>query len=50
MDARVLRVTGDPAKVDDGIETYRSRVAPALKEQDGYAGARLMVNRDTGAA
>jgi heme-degrading monooxygenase HmoA len=49
MYARVLRVAGSPAKVDDGIETYRSRVAPALKEQDGYAGARLMVDRDTGA-
>jgi heme-degrading monooxygenase HmoA len=49
MYARVLRVTGSPAKVDDGVEIYKSRVAAALKEQDGYAGARLMVNRDTGA-
>ncbi|MDQ6848317.1 MAG: hypothetical protein M3019_12185 [Candidatus Dormibacteraeota bacterium] len=49
MYARVLRVTGDPAKVDDGIESYTSRVAPALKEQDGYAGARLLTNRETGA-
>jgi heme-degrading monooxygenase HmoA len=49
MFARVLRVTGDPAKADDGIETYRSRVAPALKEQGGYAGARLLINRETGA-
>jgi heme-degrading monooxygenase HmoA len=49
MYARVLRVNGDPAKADDGIETYRSRVAPALKEQGGYAGARLLINRETGA-
>ena len=49
MYARVLRVSGDPAKVDDGIETYKSRVAPALKEQEGYAGARLLTNRETGA-
>jgi heme-degrading monooxygenase HmoA len=49
MYARVLRVTGDPAKVDDGIEAYTSRVAAALKEQDGYAGARLLVDRQTGA-
>jgi heme-degrading monooxygenase HmoA len=49
MYARVLRVTGDPAKADDGIETYRSRVAPALKEQGGYAGARLLIDRETGA-
>jgi heme-degrading monooxygenase HmoA len=49
MYARVLRVAGDPSKVNDGIETYKSRVAPALKEQDGYAGARLLTNRETGA-
>jgi heme-degrading monooxygenase HmoA len=49
MYARVLRVTGDPAKVDDGIEAYRSRAAAALKEQGGYAGARLLIDRETGA-
>jgi Antibiotic biosynthesis monooxygenase len=48
MYARVVRVTGDPAKVDDGIETYRSRVGPVLREQDGYAGARLLIDRETG--
>lgn len=48
MYARVVRVAGDPAKVDDGIDAYRSRVPSALREQDGYAGARLMVNRETG--
>lgn len=50
MHARVLRLTGSAAKIDDGIEAYKSRVAPALREQGGYAGARLIVNRDTGAA
>jgi heme-degrading monooxygenase HmoA len=49
MYARVLRVTGDPAKVDDGIEAYRTRAAAALKEQGGYAGARLLIDRETGA-
>jgi heme-degrading monooxygenase HmoA len=49
MYARVLRVTGDPAKADEGIEAYRSRAAPALKEQGGYAGARLLIDRETGA-
>jgi heme-degrading monooxygenase HmoA len=49
MYARVLRISGDPAKADDGIEAYRSRVAPALNEQDGYAGARLLINSETGA-
>jgi heme-degrading monooxygenase HmoA len=47
--ARILRISGDPAKTDDGVEAYRSRVAPALNEQGGYAGARLFINSDTGA-
>lgn len=50
MYARVLRLSGSPTKVAEGIENYRSRVAPALREQDGYSGARLLVNRDTGAS
>lgn len=50
MYARVLRLTGSAAKVDDGIETFKSQVAPALKALDGYVGARLLVNRETGAS
>jgi heme-degrading monooxygenase HmoA len=50
MHARVLRLTGGADKVDDGIENYVSRVAPALREQDGYGGSRLLVDRDTGAS
>jgi heme-degrading monooxygenase HmoA len=49
MHARVLRLRGSAARVDDGIDMFKSRVAPALKEQDGYTGARLMVNHETGA-
>jgi heme-degrading monooxygenase HmoA len=50
MHARVLRLTGTADKVDDGVSNYASRVAPALREQDGYGGARLLVDRDTGAS
>jgi heme-degrading monooxygenase HmoA len=50
MHARVLRLKGSAEKVDDGIENYKSRVAPALRDQDGYGGARLLVNRETGAS
>ncbi len=50
MYARVLRLTGTADKVDDGVSNYASRVAPALREQDGYGGARLLVDRDTGAS
>jgi heme-degrading monooxygenase HmoA len=49
MHARVLRLRGSAEKIDDGIQNYKSDVARALKEQDGYAGARLLVNRETGA-
>jgi heme-degrading monooxygenase HmoA len=49
MHARVLRLKGAAEKIDGGVENYKSRVAPALREQDGYGGARLMVNRETGA-
>jgi heme-degrading monooxygenase HmoA len=49
MHARVLRLTGSTEKVDGGIENYTSRVVPALREQDGYGGARLLVDRETGA-
>lgn len=50
MHARVLRLTGSAEKVGDGIENYKSQVVPALREQDGYGGARLLVDRETGAS
>ncbi len=49
MHARVLRLTGSVDKIEDGVENYTSNVARALNEQEGYAGARLLVNRETGA-
>ena len=49
MYARILRLTGSADKVDDGVRNYATRVAPALREQDGYGGARLLIDRDTGA-
>jgi heme-degrading monooxygenase HmoA len=48
MYARVLRLQGDASKADAVIENYESRVAPALREQGGYAGARLLVDREQG--
>jgi len=48
MYARILRLTGSAEKIDDGVENYKSRVAPALRDQDGYGGARLLVNREAG--
>ncbi len=48
MYARVLRLHGDSSKADAGIENYVSSVAPALRQQGGYAGARLLVDREHG--
>jgi len=48
MYARVLRLHGDASKADAAIENYVSTVAPALREQGGYAGARLLVDREHG--
>lgn len=50
MHARVLRLKGTADKVDAGIENYRSQVVPSLREQDGYSGARLLVDRESGTA
>ena len=50
MHARVVRLAGSTDKVDAGIENYASRVVPALREQEGYSGARLLVDRDTGSS
>jgi hypothetical protein len=38
-------VNGSPEKIDEGVEAYKSRVVPALRERDGYSGARLIVDR-----
>jgi hypothetical protein len=46
----VLRLNGSREKIDEGVEAYKSRVAPAFRERDGYSGARLIVDRRTGAA
>ena len=48
MHARVLRFKGEAAKVDAGIDAYVTRTVPALREQEGYRGARLFVDRDRG--
>jgi heme-degrading monooxygenase HmoA len=48
--ARVLRLNGSPEKIDEGVAAYKSGVVPALMERDGYSGARLIVDRGTGAA
>ncbi len=45
---RVTTVEGDPAKVNEGISSYKSRVVPTIKQQRGARAAILLVNRQAG--
>lgn len=46
--ARVSILMGDPAKIDEGIRTARDEVLPALRGIDGWKGAILVADRETG--
>jgi Antibiotic biosynthesis monooxygenase len=45
---RVTTVEGDPAKVDQGISDYKTRVVPVVQQQPGGRAAILLVNRKAG--
>jgi heme-degrading monooxygenase HmoA len=45
---RVTTLQGDPAKVNEGISSYKSRVVPTIKQQPGGRAAILLVNRAAG--
>jgi hypothetical protein len=44
----VTTLEGDPAKVNEGISSYKSRVVPTIKQQSGGRAAILLVNRKAG--
>ncbi|HEY7034711.1 MAG TPA: antibiotic biosynthesis monooxygenase [Thermomicrobiales bacterium] len=48
MYARVATVQVRVEKLDDAIEIYREGVVSALREQPGFQGVELLVNRETG--
>lgn len=48
MHARILRIKASPDKVDAGTENFKSQALPTVKAQDGYAGSRLLLDRQTG--
>lgn len=48
MIARVATVQVRPDRIEDAIHIYREGVVPALLQQTGFAGAELLVNRETG--
>jgi len=47
MYARATAVRIDPSRIDQGIRKF-NEVVPTLRPIPGYAGAALLVNRDTG--
>ena len=48
MYARQTRISGDPAKIDEGIQHIRETVLPALEAAPGFKGFTLLVDRETG--
>ena len=47
MNARVVTARLRPDKVEEAVSQYRSEVVPAAKQQQGYRGKLLFVNRDS---
>jgi len=50
MHARLTTVHFAPDKIDEAIRLWQDSVVPAAKQQTGFKGARLLVNRQTGTA
>jgi hypothetical protein len=46
--ARVTTVEGDPAKIDQGISSFKTRIVPTIQKQRGGRAAILLVNRKAG--
>ena len=47
---RVVRLKGDPAKVEEQIRLWTQDVLPVIKKQKGFTGVTLLGNRKTGDA
>jgi heme-degrading monooxygenase HmoA len=48
MFARVTTVYIKPDRVDKAIEIFNNSIIPAAREQDGYQGANVLVDRESG--
>jgi heme-degrading monooxygenase HmoA len=48
MHDRTTIVDGDPGRIDDVLRQIESEVLPVLKEQDGFKGFTVHVNRSSG--
>lgn len=50
MHGRMTRIKGSPERLEEAIADYRTRVAEPAKQQPGFQGCALLVNRETGEA
>lgn len=50
MHARTTTIVGQPDAIDDAVRQVESEVLPLLKQQAGFKGFTLHVNRSTGRA
>ena len=50
MYARLVFITGDPARVGDGIRYVEGAAQPVAQELSGYRGMTLLVDRERGSA
>jgi hypothetical protein len=48
--ARATWVTGDPDRIDQNVEYYKTSVLPDLEALDGFCSASLLINRASGRA
>ncbi len=46
--ARVIRLKGDPSKIDEAVKLWTQEILPLIKKQPGFTGATLLGNRKTG--
>jgi heme-degrading monooxygenase HmoA len=45
---RVVRLKGDPSKINEAVRLWTQDILPLLKKQPGFTGATLIGNRKTG--
>lgn len=50
MHARSAVIDMSPDKIDDAVKFWKDEQLPKYREQDGYKGFTLLVNRDSGKA
>jgi len=48
MHARVTTLQADPNKLEEGIRFFRDQAVPVARQQRGFKGARLLVDRSSG--